>query len=182
MKVTLKIDAKRFDEAVKRKFGILAENIVYGYFDQFVKATPMQTGRTVASWNLSFNAPVGIDAGEIVSPSPGTNSLPIGSEPGRGVATAMAEANKKKVQVRANPFGIFYITNAADLDSWYPEHSYLDQERSRAFLMDIGAIPGYNIYTGFRTLDPRGEGLSEVAKAVFQSNFSRGHYTKGVSP
>lgn len=178
MKVKFSVNEAAFEKAIKEKFARAIEKTVEGYFDEFVDATPMQTGRTLASWNVSVGAPVALDAGEVGPRTPGTNDMPIGTEPGRTSAEAIANSHKKSAAVYAalvnNPDRKIFITNGADLES--DRESELVQERSRAYYMDIGAIPLKIPEFDEPVFDPRGEGMTTIARARFLNKFYTGTY------
>lgn len=158
--LTLKIDQRKLKAAIKRKAAPAVQNLADDLLEALVDATPMQTGRTVASWNATTGAPVAIDAGEVVPPTPGTNEMPIGAEPGRSEAEAIAMQHRAKISPK-DPFAPVYVTNGAALDS-ERESSLPQGPGSRAYMMDIGEIPDAD--AGF---DPRGLGMSIVAISKF---------------
>lgn len=172
--VTLTPDAeKRLKERIKAQVGAKAEKLVHGLHDEFLKNTPMNTGRTLASWRVTKNAPSNYDAGSEFEGMfeyndvdfDRTNNRAVGSEPGRSLWEGIAKESRVTLKIRQDPYHKFYVSNAAELDPMF--RSSLPQgQGSRAYNLDAGSIPGYDVYShpnGKFIFDPRGTGFYRIS-------------------
>lgn len=71
----------------KRAYGLILRDMVEDITVRVLQRTPVQTGHTLANyvWTQGFNPGLDTWAGE---PTPGTNQMPLGSEPNRTEAEA----------------------------------------------------------------------------------------------
>lgn len=181
----LKLDAaaeKRLKDSIKRQVGKVVEKVVGDCLEEVVKATPMNTGRTLASWDVNRGSPSNYDAeqdfpGQFsydpLQPPSATNHLPVGSEPDRDRWQIHAMNSILDVEIAKAPYDTFYISNGAHLDSMF-DSFFPDFRGSRAGLMDSGAIPGYDVYHGKENVfDPRGVGFFRLAISKFLSKVKR---------
>ncbi|MFW8594949.1 hypothetical protein [Cribrihabitans neustonicus] len=91
---------------------------------RLIARTPVWSGQTVANYVVTAGAPYSglVKAG--FEPTPGTNNMPLGTEPNRPQAEAIAWATFESVSFD-DPYQQFYITNRAP----------------QAALLEIGAAP-----------------------------------------
>jgi len=179
-----KMDAaaeKRLKESIKRQVGEKAEKIVGDLFEDVLKATPMNTGRTLASWTVSRGSPSNYDANDEFygafeyNPDevPATNDLPVGMEPGRAQWEQHARNSMLDVEIGSAPYDKFYIANGAEVDSMFTS-SLAQGPGSRAAHMEYGRIPGYDVYADQQNVfDPRGHGFFMFAIMKFLSKVRR---------
>lgn len=151
--ITIKLDAKakeNIKQKIKKEYGAFASKCVDTVHKEITKRTPVNSGRTLASWNWSFDASIYADRGPFepyqIGTIPPTNDLPVGAEPGRAVAQALADASASyiKQQLQANPYKTVFITNGASLDS-ISESTLNQGPGTRAFYQEYGVAPGYDM-------------------------------------
>lgn len=162
---------KILKEAIDREFAKFAQKTTYALFDSFVQYTPMWSGKTIRSFNMSRKTPQAISNGQGTRGHPGTNSMAIGIEPGRGGAEAVAYRHRLPESEFKNPYTTYYVTNGANLDSWVD--SELEQEGSRLWYQTESVIAKYNILTEEYSYKPRlSSDYYEVVKKTAIDQFS----------
>lgn len=139
-------NAKKLRKAIDKKVSKIAQVVVYAVYDTFVQNTPFWSGKTIRSYTISRGSPSSINAPDGSRGELGTNKKAIGAEDGRAAALAVAERNKGSTALFQSPYSVFYITNAASLDSW--AESELDQgEGGRLHYQLARKIPDFNLAT-----------------------------------
>lgn len=173
-------ERKKLEEKVKDEYGRFAGRLVNKVHNEIINRTPMNSGRTLASWNWSMNKPEPKDAGEPLEGGylPGfyegytpTNNLIVGQEPGREFIESYPNMSMSRIveRLRIDPKGVAYICNGARTDSLYD--STLEQGvGSRAAHMNAGNIPGYNVALDIKKyFDPRGFRFFEQAESAIRN-------------
>lgn len=161
---------------IARKVGTKAREVVTALHKEILSKTPMNTGRTLASWYASAGTPVTFDAESVYGEGAftydparfaDTNNLPVGREPGREGFEKFALISSAKIDFEKNPYRVFFITNGAALDSI--ANSDLNQGAgSRAINLEYGNIAGYDLYGSTPTtpryiFTPRGIGAMRLS-------------------
>jgi hypothetical protein len=175
---------KHLREALQQKLANRAEQLSFGLHQEILDTTPVNSGRTLASWKLTRGKASNYDAGDFddffipIGDGSPTNSLPIGSEPGRDSFEQIAKEGREKVVPEKGPIGKIYISNAAKIDSWFESTFSQSEPGLRASLQNAGIVPDYDWKTGrYGAYDKRGQGMFERAIAAFLRNYK--HYIKG---
>ena len=107
-----KAELRAYPGQVKDQFADMVRDKVYGIHEEVIKSTPVDSGEAVASWQVAADVAFSGDVGPVGPRTPGSGSLPLGSEPNRPAAEAVARRSQN-IDFRANPFRVFYVSNNA---------------------------------------------------------------------
>lgn len=139
----------------KRTYGLILREMVEDITVRVLQRTPVQTGHTLANfiWTQGFDAGLDTWAGE---PTPGTNRMPLGSEPNRPEAEA-------RVWRRLQNIKFTQLTN----------HRLELRNNAEAFPgLESGDLPDGPNFT------PRSpNGMAAISIAEVSALLSAGHYT-----
>lgn len=102
----------RVEEAeIDRKFSITVMHVATLLQEEITRLTPVNTGRTLASYVWSVGTPVEMSIDPILSgETRGTNSMPLGPEPRRGPNMSMSESSFRSLDF-SNPYQRFWLAN-----------------------------------------------------------------------
>lgn len=166
-------NVKRLRTAIDAQVSRIAMTVTYSMYNTWVANTPYWSGKTIRSYKLSKGTPQYENADDGMVGTDGTNSMEIGSEPGRPSSLAVAKRNLGNPRMFDKPYDVYYITNAASTDSWLPDFSELEQGEGWRLRYQIQhRIPGYNIGTKEFTLTPRiSSNFIELAKQSVSVRF-----------
>lgn len=108
----------RFAKETERAFAKKMTDTVVAVHEGVLKRTPVDTGQAVANWQVTLDAPYSGVIGPVgprVPFPPGSSSLPLGAEPNRAAATAIARDSRRSVapSIKANPYRVVWVSNNA---------------------------------------------------------------------
>lgn len=167
---------QRLHERIARQAGSKIRGIFTDLHTEVLSRTPMNTGRTLASWRAFADSPLMYDAEQDFGEGyftydperfEATNRLAVGDEQGRPYFVNHSLNSAKKIDFERRPYRIFYLTNGAALDSIGDSH-YNQGPGSRAYYSEYGRIASYDMYSSTYAdpqfnFNPRGRGALRLS-------------------
>lgn len=120
-----------FEEQAIDQFRQRVKNTVAEGLRRLMAKTPVWSGQTVANYVVTAGAPYSGPVKPGFAPTEGTNNMPLGTEPNRVQAEAVALASLATVDF-SDPFQTYYITNRAPQAALLEIGEAPSKERSRS--------------------------------------------------
>lgn len=103
---------EQFEKRMTEEVAGEVEEIVTEVFDGMVGRTPVDEGVAVASYRASIDTPEIVQNAPVGPSSPNSSSLPLGGEPNRAAAEAIARASLNGLSFK-DPYRVFWVSNGA---------------------------------------------------------------------